>query len=136
MHFAQTYGMAMASLANGLLHSSLTNLSFQLDKIDYTGLQSLLDVLPKTNIRTLSLRRMGGRLCSHCSYRSADELCRVIQSDMALMSLRLSHNRITLQGETDLKKALAVRPQLKIFLDESGTPIKAMDQDDLVKIDF
>ncbi|CAK4641639.1 unnamed protein product [Aphanomyces euteiches] len=157
MHFAQTYGMAMASLANGLLHSSLTNLSFQLDKIDYTGLQSLLDVLPETNIRTLSLRRMGlddgacARIAAvlpsstivdldlsgnHLTDRSADELCRVIQSDMALMSLRLSHTRITLPGETDLKKALAVRPQLKIFLDESGTPIKAMDQDDLVKIDF
>ncbi|KAH9188245.1 hypothetical protein AeNC1_009774, partial [Aphanomyces euteiches] len=87
-------------------------------------------VLPSSTIVDLDLSG------NHLTDRSADELCRVIQSDMALMSLRLSHNRITLQGETDLKKALAVRPQLKIFLDESGTPIKAMDQDDLVKIDF
>ncbi|CAK4641630.1 unnamed protein product [Aphanomyces euteiches] len=148
-------GASMAKLAAGLRHSSITSLSLEFNTIEHNGLQLLLDVLPESNIEMLCLRRMGldddactliaavlpsskivkldlsGNTLTDCG---AEELCKVIDSLITLTSLHLSRNRITLQGATDLVKALTVQPQLKIFLDESGKSIQDMDHGDLVKM--
>ncbi|CAK4641633.1 unnamed protein product [Aphanomyces euteiches] len=132
---------AMASLATGLRHSSITS--------------SLLDVLPETNIQTHRLRFMGldDDACTAIAavlpsskivfldltgamftYRGAQELCKAIASATTLTSLHLGRSRITLQGVADLVEALKVRPQLKIYLDQSNRCIQDMSQEDHIKV--
>ncbi|CAK4991893.1 unnamed protein product [Aphanomyces euteiches] len=104
-------------------------------------IMSLLDVLPETNIQTHRLRFMGldDDACTAIAavlpsskivfldltgamftYRGAQELCKAIASATTLTSLHLGRSRITLQGVADLVEALKVRPQLKIYLDQSN----------------
>ncbi|CAK4645401.1 hypothetical protein LEN26_005602 [Aphanomyces euteiches] len=131
---------AMVSLATGLRHSYATSLDLGSNVIDETGLRSLVEVLPTTNIQSLCLRctEMDDDICAliaaalpslklvaldlgenHLADRSAKALSDVVARAPRLAGLQLCGNVITMQGAIALVKALSARPQVTMLLDLS-----------------
>ncbi|KAH9137743.1 hypothetical protein LEN26_005594 [Aphanomyces euteiches] len=141
-------GTAMASLVTGLRDSSLTSLSLEENDIGVKGLQSLLDVLPLSNIQKLRLRRvyLDDSACkmiatalpssklvdldlsvNRLTDRSANELSKVVARATSLTTLNLFDNEITPQGATALVKALNGRSQVTTWLDLGGNFIEGVE---------